>query len=98
MKALAAFLAYLLLLAAFWVVAGQFGVRDRLGGYVVSSFAGFALLLAPYWAFGFGWGEWLRTRLHPRWIQVIGILALTLPYVVFTVPRGAFQWNFFLGF
>lgn len=42
------------LLAAFWAIARRLEVSQRLGGHFPSAFASFALVLAPYWAFGFG--------------------------------------------
>ncbi len=57
-------LAFAGLPVAFWFVARRFGVQVQLGGNTASDFFSFALLLAPYCAFGFGFGEWLAARDH----------------------------------
>ena len=58
---------YALLLVAFWFVARHFAIEARIHGHMASSFTAFALLLAPYWFFGFGAAEVLRTSSHqPR--------------------------------
>ncbi len=50
---------YAALLVAFWFVARRYDMADRIGGHFPSAFVSFALLLAPYWAFGFGAAETL---------------------------------------
>ncbi len=55
-----------------------------------------ALLLAPYWAFGFGFGEWLAARVNGT-ARTLAPLALILPYLIFALPRGAFRWDLGLG-
>ena len=78
---------FLALLAAFWWIAGYFGVRT--GPEV---FVSFALLLAPYWAFGFGAAEWFKR--HTRWPAIV---LLVVPYLSFAIPRGEFRWDIAVG-
>src|SRR5215471_21127681 len=89
--ALAAFL-YALLLLAFWFVAGHFSVAARIGGHMPSAFISFALLLAPYWFFGFGAAEVLQKKLKISAVRVLAPGLLVLPYLVFSIPRGEFLW------
>jgi membrane protease YdiL (CAAX protease family) len=88
---LAAFL-YSLLLLAFWFVARYFSVEERIGGHILSGFISFALLLAPYWFFGFGAAEILKRRLTSSAIRVLAPGLLVVPYLVFSIPRGEFLW------
>lgn len=83
---------FVALLAAFWFVGGYFGVTNKLGASAGSTFLSFALLLGPYWAFGFGAEAWLRR--HTRW-PVMALLIV--PYLVFALPRGEFRWDMCLG-
>lgn len=92
----APWLAFLALLVAFWFVAKNFGIQDQLGGHVPSAVLSFALLLAPYWAFGFGIDEWLNTHVKGTARALLPLL-LILPYLVFTLPRGEFRWDMCLG-
>ncbi|HWF08536.1 MAG TPA: CPBP family intramembrane glutamic endopeptidase [Bryobacteraceae bacterium] len=76
-KRIAVFTAgFLTLLICFMLVAKQFSVtipaRDAMSA---------ALLLAPYWAFGFGFGEWLRNRLKGRLRHALAPLLLMLAYL-----------------
>jgi membrane protease YdiL (CAAX protease family) len=88
---LAAFL-YSLLLLAFWFVARYFSVEERIGGHMLSGFISFALLLAPYWFFGFGAAEILKRRLTSSAIRVLAPGLLVIPYLVFSIPRNEFLW------
>ncbi len=85
-------LAYLALLAAFWFVAAYFGITAQVGPSPLPAFLSFALLLAPYWAFGFGAETWLRR--HTRWPAVAVFI---LPYLLFSIPRHEFRWDLCLG-
>lgn len=87
----AALISYAALLVAFLWVAGHFDMADRIGGHFSSAFAGFALLLAPYWAFGFGAAAPLARSLQSRASRVLAPGALVLAYVVFALPRGEFR-------
>jgi membrane protease YdiL (CAAX protease family) len=83
---------FIVLLVVFWFIGGWFNVTDKLGSALIPAFISFALLLAPYWAFGFGAEDWLRR--HTRW----PILAtLIIPYLVYSIPTGNFRWDMCLG-
>src|SRR4051794_15731372 len=86
------------LLVAFWFVGGYFGVATRLGDHLPSALVSFALLLAPYWGFGFGIESWLRRKLTTPLARLLAPLALLLPYLVFVIPRGEFRWTLCAGF
>jgi len=85
-------LLYALLLLAFWFVAGHFSVAARIGGHMPSAFISFALLLAPYWFFGFGAAEVLQQKLKSNAVRVLAPGLLVVPYLVFSIPRGEFLW------
>ena len=79
------------LLAAFWFTAVHFGITEKLGAYPAAAVVSFALLLWPYWFFGFGLADLCKRRLT-RPIERIATAALfILPYLVFSVPRGEFR-------
>ncbi|MCU1262532.1 MAG: Abortive infection protein [Bryobacterales bacterium] len=86
-----------ILIAAFWFVAEYFGITPRLSGHVLSSVVSFALILGPYWFFGFGLAGPLSRRLNRAALRISAPLLLLLPYIVFTVPRGQFRWDLLLG-
>src|ERR1700722_4490956 len=92
----AAMAGYLALLAAFWLIARHFGVTARLGTHVGLVFLSFAMLLAPYWGFGFGLDKWLATRLTGT-ARTVAPLVLVVPYLVFALPAGVFRWDMLLG-
>jgi membrane protease YdiL (CAAX protease family) len=79
---------YLAVLAAFWFTAQRFAIEVRIGGHFSSAFASFALLLLPYWAFGFGAAAFLRRVLSSPMSRVLLPGTLVVPYLVFAVPRG----------
>lgn len=85
-------LGFIALLVAFWFVGAFFGVAKSLGSSILPAFVSFALLLAPYWALGFGAEAWLRR--HTRW-PVMALLIL--PYLVFSIPRGEFRLDLCVG-
>jgi hypothetical protein len=68
---LVACVAYASLPVVFWFVARHFDLEVRIQGHMASSFTAFALLLAPYWFFGFGAAEMLRRRLTNRVVRVL---------------------------
>ncbi len=77
------------LLACFWYVARYFHVT-----VAPATAVSFALLLAPYWAFGFG----LENRLRGHAGGALGIVIyLAAAYLVFALPQGQFRWDMFLG-
>ena len=86
-----AFIGFVVLLAAFWLVAARFGVLEKLEGYSATTLVSFALLVAPYWAFGFGADRYLRRLLPSSLARVISSALLAIPYLVFAIPRGAFD-------
>ncbi len=81
---------FALLLIAFWFAAQHFSIEQRIGGHLPSTFAAFALLLAPYWFFGFGLAEALCGVRH-RALRVLLPGTLVIPYIVFSLPRGEFR-------
>jgi hypothetical protein len=83
---------FALLLAAFWFAAIHFDIPARIQGHMPSSFVTFALILLPYWFFGFGLAEWLRDRLPTRSVKVLLPGLLVVPYLVFSIPRNEFRW------
>ena len=84
--------AYALLLVVFWLVARHFDLEVRIQGHMASSFTAFALLLAPYWFFGFGAAEMLGRHLTNRAVRVLIAGLLVVPYLIFSGPRGEFRW------
>ena len=84
-------LLYGLLLAAFWWAARHFSVTQRFSGHLPSAFLSFALLLAPYWFFGFGAASMLKRKLASRIVRVLLPGSLVVPYLVFAIPQGQFQ-------
>jgi uncharacterized protein len=88
---IAAAVSYAAVLSAFWFTAQRFAIESRIGGHLPSAFASFALLLLPYWAFGFGAAESLRYALKSRAARVLLPGLLVLPYIVFSTPRGEFR-------
>ena len=83
---------FITLLTCFVWIAGHFNVTIRF-------FTGVSigLLLAPYWAFGFGLDEWLRGRLRSRVALTAAPVCLSIAYLVFALPEGQFRWDMFLG-
>jgi hypothetical protein len=57
-----------------------------------SSFVAFAMILAPYWFFGFGLADRLRSILQKSWTRVLLPGLLATPYPVFSIPRQEFRW------
>src|SRR5207302_1878461 len=87
---------YAVLLIAFWFAALHFDMPRRIHGHMSSSFAAFALLLAPYWFFGFGLADVLRGWLRNSTTKVLLPGVLVLPYLVFSTARGEFRWVYAL--
>lgn len=84
------------LLAAFWFTGNYFGITARLGEHPVAMVLSFAILLAPYWFFGFGLAVPLRRALNSPQKRFAGAAMLILPYLVFSVWRGEFRTVFCL--
>ena len=85
-------LAWIALLAAFGLIAKHFTVPIQLPTAI-----SFALLLAPYWAFGFGFDSWLRPRLTSRFARTLAPLSLMVAYLVFALPLDQFRARQFFG-
>ncbi len=87
---------FALLLAGFWLESRSFALpRPQ-----AFAFAGFALLLAPLWFFGFVADAPLRVLLQSRCFldcrvtRVAASALLVLPYLIYALPTGEFQWRF----
>ena len=88
---IAAGVSYAAVLCAFWITAQRLALELRIGGHLPSAFVSFALLLLPYWAFGFGAAEPLRSTLKSATARVLIPGLLVLPYIFFVLPRGGFR-------
>lgn len=84
----------MLLLVAFWFAAAHFGVPQKIGGHLPSTFASFALLFAPFWLFGFGLAPASRKLLASPVARIAVPALLVVPYLVYALPRGEFRWMF----
>jgi uncharacterized protein len=93
----AAALSFLALLAAIWFAAAHFQVLNTTGGSRATFLASFALLAAPFWAFGFGVARPLRRALSSSWARLLAPGLLASSYLVFSLPRGEFQWRYCLA-
>ena len=82
---------------AFWIVAAYFGVTEKLSGHLPSAMLSFALLLGPYWGFGFGLGEWLSRNLKAPITRLAAPITLVLSYIAFAVPRGELRLAMLAG-
>lgn len=80
------------LLIALWIAARYFGAAGQFEGHLPSTLASCALLLLPYWAFGFGVAERCR-----RTRSIFTPLLLISAYLIFALPRGIFRWDMCLG-
>jgi membrane protease YdiL (CAAX protease family) len=92
-----AVLSYAALLFAFWMAARQFRVTTAFEHFP-SAFTCFALLLSPYWFFGFGLAVALRARLKQPWLKIVLPGLLVIPYLVFAIPRGDVIGEYILVF
>ncbi len=84
---------YAAIIFAFRYGLERSSIGAALGSQLVVAFASFALLLCPIWFFGFGAGEWLRERLSTKPLRILAGAALGLPYLVYAIPSGGFQWS-----
>lgn len=87
---------YAVILAAFWALAQHFSLSARIG-HMSTTFTAFALILAPYWFFGFGMADSLRKVLTSS-ARVLASGLLVLPYILYSVPQGEFHWKFLIAF
>ena len=83
---------FITLVACFSLIARHFDVTIQPAAGISA-----AILLAPYWAFGFGLDKWLRTHLRGKFIQALTLQLVILPYLVFALPGGQFLWSMCLG-
>ncbi len=83
---------FITLLGCFWLVGSHFGVTIH-----AATAVSVALLLAPYWAFGFGFDTWLVNHLFSTYAKVCAPFLLIVPYIVFALPEGQFHWRVLLG-
>jgi len=90
----AALASFLALMAVIWFAAAHFQVLHTTGGSRATFVLSFALLFAPFWAFGFGAAAPLRRVLRARWARVLAPGLLVSSYLVFSLPRGEFQWRY----
>ncbi len=84
---------YAAIIFAFRYGVERSSIGVALGSQLVAAFSSFALLLAPLWFFGFGAGDWLRERLSTRALRVFAGAALGIPYLIYAIPSGNFQWG-----
>lgn len=85
------------LLVAIWFAAAHFHVLQTTGGGRATFAVSFAMLAAPFWAFGFGAAAPLRRWLCKRWLRVLAPGLLVSSYLVFSLSRGEFQWRYFFA-
>jgi membrane protease YdiL (CAAX protease family) len=90
-------LLYAIALVAFWSLAQHFSLSARIGHFP-STFTAFALIFAPFWFFGFGLADRLRSRLITRTARILTAALLIIPYLIYALPRGEFRWTVFLVF
>jgi membrane protease YdiL (CAAX protease family) len=88
---------FLALLGALWIAARYFGISGSIAAHLPSALASSALLLAPYWAFGFGLDKWLAMRIPSRTVRILAPQVLLTAYLLFSVPRHEFRWDMLLG-
>jgi len=81
-------ISFAVLLAAFGLAAQHFDINQRIGGHFVSAFLSFALILAPFWFFGFGAAAALARTLRSRRWRVLAPGLLVVPYILFSLPRA----------
>jgi hypothetical protein len=85
---------YAVFLIAFAWVGRYFGVAQS---FSTTDILSFALLCAPYWFFGFGLERFLIRVLDGTWRRLGAGAALMIPWLVFTLPRNAFDLRMFAG-
>jgi hypothetical protein len=92
-RLIAALLSFCAILSCFWFAGRHFSIEQRIGGHLPSTFAAFALLLAPYWFFGFGLAGVLAS-IRSRAVRSFLPALLVIPYLIFSLPRGEFRWSY----
>ncbi len=94
---LVAAILYAVLLVAFWYAALYFNMPARVSGHMPSSFVAFALILAPYWFFGFRLSDVLVAKLSTAAARIALPACLAIPYAVFSAPRHEFRWMYLVA-
>ena len=89
---------FALLLAGFWLELQSLPLARGLSAPLAPAFAGFALLLVPLWWFAFGAATRLRAVLQTPWLRVAAPALLVVPYVLYALPMGEFEWRYALAF
>ncbi len=79
------------LLIVFWFTADYFGVIAKLGAHPAAAMVSFAMLLAPYWFFGFGLAGPLQRILKSPPRRVAASALFILPYLALSIPREEFR-------
>jgi membrane protease YdiL (CAAX protease family) len=87
-------IAFIALLAAFLAIARSFGIADATRP---ASIVSFALILAPYWFFGFGLAGVLIRVLDRAWKRLAASALMVVPWLIFVLPRGEFQPGMFIA-
>ena len=93
-----AILGYAALLTGFLWAAHFRGIAQELKPHFGTIFVSFALLLAPYWAFGFGLAKALRSALRTRWTRAFLPAILVLPYLLSAIPERNCRVEYLLVF
>lgn len=88
---------YVAILAAFWALAEHLSLPEQVG-HMPTTFAAFALLLAPFWFFGFGADQAIRRALSTRTARVLAPSTLAIPYLLYSLPQAEFRWAYLLTF
>jgi hypothetical protein len=89
---LVAIAGFFTLSVSLWFVGRYFDAK--ISGWTAASVL---LVLAPYWAFGFGFEQWLRRNLKGPVASVVAPCSLILSYLIFALPQGLFRWRMCLG-
>ena len=79
------------------MAAQYFGITEKVGGHLAAALISSAILLAPYWYFGWGLDEWLSRVLPGRLVRMAAPQLLLIAYPIFSIPRQEFRWDMLLG-
>jgi hypothetical protein len=85
-------------LALFWFAAQRYEVLSGSSFQVATTFGGFALLFGAYFAFGAGLHEWCRRHMQNVAARLTAPALLSLPYVLYAIPRHEFLLRYLLLF
>ena len=88
---------YLLLVIAVCLGVRHSSLQQSLGQNLPYACFSFALLLAPLWFLGFGVTKWIRNLATFRWLRILPLATLALPYLAFSLSAGQFRWTFALA-